>query len=211
MRGAFAPLHWLAAARAEFVPVATRDRSVLLDLACGGGLLAPRVATKGHCHVGIDITPACTALAHAHGVATVRGDVLALPFATASADVVVAGEILEHVRDVDAVVGEIGRVLRPGGTLVLDALADTRRCRVVFVTIGERIGVVPSGVHDPDLFVDPDELVRSCSAHGIALSVWGLRPPVGQVLGWLGRRRDDVELRPVRSTGMVVQGVGVRR
>ena len=42
--GGFAMLHWLAAARARLVPDATRPDSLLLDLACGGGLLAPHVA-----------------------------------------------------------------------------------------------------------------------------------------------------------------------
>jgi 2-polyprenyl-6-hydroxyphenyl methylase/3-demethylubiquinone-9 3-methyltransferase len=51
--GAFAGLHWLAAARAELVPPSPGTDAVLLDLACGGGLLAPGVT--GYRHVGVDL------------------------------------------------------------------------------------------------------------------------------------------------------------
>ena len=111
-RGRFAMLHWIAAARARLVPRATREGSLLLDLACGGGLLAPHVAASGHRHVGLDLSPTALPLAREHGVAPVRGDVLHLPFADEVADVVVAGEVLEHVREPLQLVGEACRVLR---------------------------------------------------------------------------------------------------
>src|SRR5213080_1902883 len=98
-RGAFAPLHWLAAARAELIPPAPAAGSVLLDVACGGGLLAPHVRSRGYRHVGIDIGRSATEIARAHGVDAVRADVLRLPVRTASCDVVVAGEIFEHIAD----------------------------------------------------------------------------------------------------------------
>ena len=209
-RGPFAPLHWLARARAEVVPDATRARSALLDLACGGGLLAPLIASKGHHHVGVDIGPSMTSLARAHGVAAVRGDATTLPFAEAAFDVVVAGEIFEHVRDLRATVAEIGRVLRPGGVLVCDTLAATRRCRFLLVTVGERLPIVPRGVHDPALFVDPARLQRLCAEAGVALDVHGLRPSLTEALAWLAHRRDSVTMRRTRSVKMVYQGVGVR-
>jgi 2-polyprenyl-6-hydroxyphenyl methylase/3-demethylubiquinone-9 3-methyltransferase len=209
--GVFGPLHWLASARADVVPVASRPRSVLLDLACGGGLLAPHIVGKGHHHVGVDLGVSTTHLAQAHGVDAVRGDVLLLPFASSSVDVVVAGEIFEHVSDLARVVDEIGRVLRPGGTLVCDTLADTRRCAFLLVTAGERVGVAPRGVHDPALFVNPDRLRRLCAGAGIELTLRGLRPSIPQVLAWLVHRRDVVEMRPTRSLRMVFQGVGVKR
>ncbi|HEX7095581.1 MAG TPA: methyltransferase domain-containing protein, partial [Acidimicrobiales bacterium] len=130
-RGAFCALHWLAAARAELVPAAAREGAVLLDVACGGGLLAPHVATKGYRHVGVDIGACATQIAREHGVVAVRGDVLRLPLAEETADVVVAGEILEHVPDPDALVAEAARVLRPGGVFVCDSLADTKLCKLL--------------------------------------------------------------------------------
>ncbi len=53
--GVFAMLHWIARARAALVPPATRDGAVLVDLGCGGGLLAPHVAGLGYRHVGVDL------------------------------------------------------------------------------------------------------------------------------------------------------------
>lgn len=209
-RGPFAPLHWLARARADAVPVATRAGSLLLDVACGGGLLAPLVASKGHRHVGIDIGESMTRLARAHGIDVVRGDVGALPFPSGTFDVVVAGEIFEHVVDLEGVVGEIGRVLRPDGVVVCDTLARTRRCAFFFVTLGERLPVVPRGIHDPALFVDARHLQRLFADVGVALVVHGLRPSVPEVLAWLVRRRDDVTMRRTRSVKMVYQGIGVR-
>ncbi len=54
--GAFAMLHWLAAARARLVPPATGAGALLVDVGCGAGLLAPHLAGKGYRHVGVDLT-----------------------------------------------------------------------------------------------------------------------------------------------------------
>jgi 2-polyprenyl-6-hydroxyphenyl methylase/3-demethylubiquinone-9 3-methyltransferase len=53
--GRFAMLHWIAAARARLIPPARRPGAVLVDLGCGGGLLAPHVAALGYRHVGVDL------------------------------------------------------------------------------------------------------------------------------------------------------------
>lgn len=199
-RGKFEPLHWLAKARAELIPNGT---GVLLDVACGGGLLAPHVRTKGYRHLGVDIGTSATRIAKEHGVATARGDVHRLPVRDASVDVVVAGEVFEHVRDLDTTVAEIARVLRSGGLLVCDTLADNWLCRTVMVTLGERLPFVPAGIHDPALFVDPARLQRLCATYGIDLKVRGLRPSL--TLG------GEVRMVPMRWTGVLYQGVGVRR
>ena len=154
-RGGFAMLHWIAAARARLVPPATHPDSLLLDLACGAGLLAPHLATKGHRHVGLDLSSTALPQARDHGVTPVRGDVLRLPFADEVADVVVAGEVLEHVTEPTDLVAEACRVLRPGGTLVVDTIAATWWGRFSSVTVGERIPAgPPKRLHDPALFVD---------------------------------------------------------
>jgi 2-polyprenyl-6-hydroxyphenyl methylase/3-demethylubiquinone-9 3-methyltransferase len=209
-RGAFCALHWLAAARAALVPPASRPDAVLLDVACGGGLLAPHLDGTGYRHLGVDIGASATRVSQAHGVVTVRGDVYALPVRSASVDVVVAGEIFEHVHDLDSVIAEIARVLQPGGLLICDTLADTRRCKFLLVTLGERLAVAPRGIHDPALFVDPARLRRLCERHGIDLTVQGIRPSIPDAVGWLTGRRDQVRMVPSRSTGMVYQGIGVK-
>ncbi|HEV2888994.1 MAG TPA: methyltransferase domain-containing protein [Frankiaceae bacterium] len=204
--GAFEPLHWLARSRAALIPEGT---GLLVDVACGGGLMAPHV--RGYRHVGVDIGEQATRLSRQHGIEAVRGDVLRLPLRDAVADVVVAGEVFEHVRDLDTMVAEIARVLKPGGTLVCDTLAATRVSKFVMVTLAERLPFVPEGIHDPDLFVDPRRLQRICGEHGIALRVRGLRPSVTDAVRWRLGRTSEVRMIPMRWTGVVYQGVGVKR
>lgn len=207
--GPLSMLRWLAAARLELIPPATRDGAVLVDLACGGGLLAPAVARLGYRHIGVDITASALRAARERGVAAIRGDVAHVPLADGVADVVVAGEVLEHVPDPAAVVAEAGRVLRPGGTLVLDTIAATALARLVAVTIGERIpGGAPPGIHDARLFVDRAELVAAAAGCGIPLHLHGLRPSVRGYLRWLLRLRDDVPMRRTRSTAVLFAGAG---
>ena len=208
-RGGFAMLHWIAAARARLVPEATRPGSVLLDLACGGGLLAPHVAAKGHRHVGLDLSPTALPQARDHGVVPVRGDVLRLPFADEVADVVVAGEVLEHVQEPLELVSEACRVLRPGGVLVLDTIAATRWGRFLSITVGERIPAgPPPRLHDPALFVDRCALVAGARRCGVELQLTGLRVSVLDYLAWLAGRKPAVRMLPTRSTAAIFQAAG---
>ena len=208
-RGGFAMLHWIAAARAALVP-APRAGGVLVDLACGGGLLAPHL--RGWVHVGVDLSPTALPLARQHGVLPVRGDVQRLPLADGVADVVVAGEVLEHVPDLEAAVAEACRVLRRGGTLVVDTIADTWFGRFSSITVGERVPAgPPKRLHDPALYVDRDRLLALCAAHGVTLRLNGLRPSLRDYVAWLRGRREDVRMLRTRSTAGLFQGVGVKR
>jgi 2-polyprenyl-6-hydroxyphenyl methylase/3-demethylubiquinone-9 3-methyltransferase len=210
-RSRFAMLHWIAEARARHVPTASREGSLLLDLACGAGLLAPHVQGLGHRHVGLDLSPTALPQARDHGVVPVRGDVLRLPFRDAVADVVVAGEVLEHVPDPARLVAEACRVLRPGGTLVLDTIARTWWGRFSAVTVGERIPAgPPRRLHDPALFVDRRALVAAARRGGVDLVLTGLRPSAPDYVGWLLRRREGVRMRATRSTAGLFQATGVK-
>ena len=210
--GVFAMLHWIAEARAALVPPATRDSAVLVDLGCGAGLMAPHLHGKGYRHVGVDVTRSALGQAAQHGVLAVRGDVAAVPLADGCADVVAAGEILEHVPDLAATVGEACRLLRPGGLLVIDTLAATALARLVAVTLAERLpGGPPPGIHDPALFVDRTALVRECAEHGVDLRLRGIRPSVRDLLRWLRTRRGVVRMVPAPTTAVLFQAVGRRR
>lgn len=211
-RGGFAMLHWLAAARAALIPPATRPGSVLVDLGCGAGLLGPHLAGKGYRHVGVDVTASALAQAAGHGVAAVRGDVTAVPLADGCADVVAAGEILEHVNDLPAAAREACRLLRPGGRLVIDTIAATALARVVAVTLAERLpGGPPPGIHDPALLVDRAELVRECARHGVDLRLRGVRPSVTDLVSWAAGRRAAVRMVSAPTTAVLFQAVGRRR
>jgi len=210
--GGFAALHWLAASRAEHIPPAPRPGAVLVDLACGGGLMAPHVAPLGYRHVGVDLGLAGLRVAREHGVAPVRGSVLAVPLADACADVVIAGEVLEHVADDGQVIAECARLLRPGGTLVIDALPATWIADLLMVRIGEHVpGGPPPGIHDPALFVDRRRLLATADRVGLDLALVGLRPSLRDWVAWRRGRRDVVRMKPVRSTAVVFAGYGTRR
>jgi 2-polyprenyl-6-hydroxyphenyl methylase/3-demethylubiquinone-9 3-methyltransferase len=207
--GPFCSLHWLARSRAKLIPPAPPEGGRLLDVGCGGGLLAPHVS--GYEHVGVDLSDAGLAVAADHGIEAVKADAADLPFDDASFDVVVAGEILEHVTDLDGTVAEALRVLRPGGTFVCDTINDTLLARIVLVTLGERIhGGPPPACHDPALFVDPDRLKGLCAAGGVDLQVHGIRPQPLRFAAFALGRRTRVEMVRTRSLATVYQGVGVK-
>ena len=139
---------------------------------------------------------------------TVRGAVYALPLPDACADVVVAGEIFEHVTDLPAVVAEVraGAASR-GGTLVCDTIADTRWARFSLVTVGEhsraarrrasttrRCSWTPTGCR------------RSAPRLGIPLQVRGLRPSARDIPLWLIGRRSGVRMLPITA----LNGVSTR-
>jgi 2-polyprenyl-6-hydroxyphenyl methylase/3-demethylubiquinone-9 3-methyltransferase len=210
--GGFAMLHWLAASRAGHIPPAASPGAILVDLACGGGLMAPHVARLGYRHVGVDVGLPGLRLAREHGVTPIRASVLQVPLLDACADVVVAGEILEHVEDDVAVLAECARLLRPGGTLVIDAIADTWLAELIAVRLFERIpGGPPPGIHDPALFVDRTRLLAAADDLGLDLRLVGLRPSFRQALAWRLGRRDTVRMKPVWSTAVLFAGYGRRR
>jgi 2-polyprenyl-6-hydroxyphenyl methylase/3-demethylubiquinone-9 3-methyltransferase len=211
--GVFELLHWLSAIRAAQIPPAATAGAILLDVGVGAGLLAPHVAGKGYVHVGVDLRRSSLNLAAAHGVRVIQGDVTALPIASASADVVVAGEILEHVTDVPATVAEICRVVKPEGLVVLDTLNNTLIGRFLTVTVGEAIGIAPVGLHDGDLFVDPHRLTAEFARHGVRLEIRGIRPSVPGLIRWLvlhskTNGRPLGRMVPTISTAVLYQGRG---
>jgi 2-polyprenyl-6-hydroxyphenyl methylase/3-demethylubiquinone-9 3-methyltransferase len=205
--GAFAALHWLARARAELIPHPGNGTRVLLDIGCGGGILASHL--NGYRHLGIDLSEPSLRLAAGHGVVPVRGDAVALPLRDHAADVVVAGELFEHVADLPGVVAEIARVLRPGGLLVFDTINDTLWSRISLVVIGERIpGGPPPNIHDPSLFVSPTRLAELLGDHGFRVHIRGLRPSVVDYAAFLLGRGRFVRMVPTRSVASLYQGVG---
>ncbi|SNR36559.1 methyltransferase domain-containing protein [Blastococcus mobilis] len=210
--GGFAMLHWLAASRAEHIPPASSADALLVDLACGGGLMAPHAARLGYRHVGVDLGLPGLRLAGAHGVLPLRGSVLAVPLTDECADVVVAGEILEHVDDDVAVLAEAARLLRPGGTLIIDAIADTWLADLIAVRILERVpGGPPPGIHDPALFVDRRRLLAAAPGLGLDLELVGLRPSVRDIVRWRLGRRAGVRMKTLPTTAVLFAGYGRKR
>jgi len=208
--GAFAALHWLAVSRRSLIPATIGQDEILVDLGCGGGLTCD--GQGRYVHIGIDLVTSALEIARSRGVQVVRGDVAVIPLADNCASVVVAGEILEHVADVDSVVSEICRVLRPGGTVVIDTLSEGRLATFALVTIAERLpGGPPRNIHDPHLFIAAGRLQALFAEHGVELRVWGLRPSVVDYVRFLTDRTRPVRMVRTGSTALVYQGVGMSR
>lgn len=213
-RGPLAPLGWIARARAEFIPVAARERAQLLDVGCGGGLFGPHLAGKGYRVFGVDLSAKSLEEALLHGFdEVVRADIARLPFEDESFDVVTAGQCLEHVPDPYGVVAELCRVLRPGGTLVVDTIADTRLARLVAITLAENLplpGRPTRGTHDHRLFVNRERLTAVAREHGVELELLGLRPGFRDGIRYLAKRREEVRMVRVKPTGVLFLGVGTK-
>jgi SAM-dependent methyltransferase len=97
---------------------AERPRRVL-DVGCGPGWHGARIAKRTRAQVvGVDQSPRMVELAAERGLDAVVADVHELPFEDGEFDCVLAAWMLHHVRDLDRGVGELARVLRPGGLLV---------------------------------------------------------------------------------------------
>ncbi len=134
------PYGWLLAA----LPQAAR---VVLDLACGSAPLQPPLAARGVAWLGVDISAAELATARDLGRAPVAlADVAALPLGDRGVDAVVASMALMVVPDPGAALGEVARVLRPGGAFVATLASDRpvpARSLPTLIGLVRRLGTRP--------------------------------------------------------------------
>ena len=138
----------------------------VLDLACGTGDLLFAAAARARRAVGLDVTLRMLQLARAkRPAALVQGDMLALPFPPASFTVVTSGYGLRNVPDLDRAIGEIRRVLAPGGrflSLDFNRPANASVCRLYLAylsVIGSALGAALHG--DPDTYRYIPESIRT--------------------------------------------------
>ncbi len=202
-------LHNLVPARlAAFAPVVGdwRGRRVL-DLGCAGGFMAEALAARGALVTGIDPARRAVAAGRARssatgsGVAYLVGEGERLPLADAAFDAVVCVDVLEHVRDLAAVIAEVARVLRPDGLFLFDTINRNPLAALAVVTIAERVlRLLPEGTHRAAGFIRPDELRALLERHGFAVG-----PMTG--LGPRGLdRRLDITFGPVPTTAILYVG-----
>lgn len=161
----------LAAIRKRLGP--TLRGSTVIDLGCGGGLLAEPLAMAGAQVMGVDLSGPSVIAARNHGrdlnnLSYVRGDVRCPPLARHSADLVLCADVLEHVADWKAVLAAAAILLRPGsGQLFVVTINRTVRARWLAVIFGEGLGFVPRGTHDPKMFITPTELGDAAHKSGL--------------------------------------------
>lgn len=197
-RGLVAALHELNPIRVGYFVEALRqerpDASRVLDLGCGGGLVAEAIAAEGYAVTGVDASLPSLRAARDHGRSAYYcgGDASALPFANRSFDAVVCSEVLEHVEDPDAVLREITRVLVPGGLLLFSTPNRTWFARVGLIWVAELLRWAPRRTHVYSQFITPIELALRMQRAGLVMrehrGIALRRAAVQAMWGYLRRR-----------------------
>lgn len=179
----------------------------VLDLGCGGGFMAEALAHEGARVIGIDPTApaieAATAHARAQGLDIDYrvGSGERIPLEDASIDCVVCVDVLEHVDNLDGVLDEIHRVLKPGGIFLFDTINRTWLATLILVRLGETIlGLLPRGTHDPARFIRPAELQAKLTARGFDVGPFAGLGPCGI------NRRGDFTFAKLPSVQIMYMG-----
>jgi len=144
----------------------------VLDLGCGAGLVANRLAQRGMVVTGLDASASSLAVAARHdqtaSVRYVRGDACKLEFEDASFDVVTAMDLLEHIEQPAQLIREAARVLVPGGVFLFHTF-NRNALAWLFVIKGVEWFVknTPPRMHVLPLFLRPTEVAQMCDKYGL--------------------------------------------
>ncbi|PTV94224.1 3-demethylubiquinone-9 3-methyltransferase [Rhodobacter aestuarii] len=200
--GKFKPLHMLNPCRLDYITtqIATqfgRDLKAsrpfeglrLLDIGCGGGLLAEPMARLGATVVGADAAPKNIPVAKLHaeqsGLEIDYRNCAAEDLAAAGErfDVVLAMEIIEHVADTQGFTNTCASLMNPGGLMLMSTLNRNPKSYVMAIFGAERVmRWLPVGTHEWSKFVTPDELYGLM--RGAGLDPVDRKGMVFNPLGW---------------------------
>ena len=148
----------------------------ILDVGCGGGILAEAMAGAGAQVTGIDLADKPLKVAMLHGMETgervtyrlVSAEALA-DEAPAAFDVVTCMELLEHVPDPASTVAACARLAKPGGWIFFSTINRNPKS-FLFAIVGAEyvMRLLPRGTHEYARFIRPSELAGHCRAAGLA-------------------------------------------
>jgi 2-polyprenyl-6-hydroxyphenyl methylase/3-demethylubiquinone-9 3-methyltransferase len=166
-------------------------RCKLLDVGCGGGLLAEEFTGIGQIVTGIDPSYNSVATARTHAAkegliieyAAASGE--RIPFASETYDAVVCCDVLEHLQKPDDVIREIARVLKSGGLFLYDTINRTWRSKLAIIKAfqeWEWISCAPPNLHSWTNFIQPAELRAMMASANLEnrLTV-GMKPSAGVI------------------------------
>jgi trans-aconitate methyltransferase len=205
--GAF--VHELAGGVVEWL--AARPGERILDLGCGDGQLTARLAVAGVEVRGVDASAAMVAAARAAGIGADEAPAEALPYADASFDAVFSNAALHWVRDQDAMMANVHRVLKSGGRFVAEmgGHGNVAAIHVALTAVLERHGF--AGAEDGVNYnPTPDAYTRRLEEHGFKVVRMELIPrptPLENsgMAGWLRMfRRGVLETLPEELRATVV-------
>src|SRR5512141_1101674 len=140
----------------------------VLDIGCGGGLLAEEFARLGCTVMGVDPSEESLVATRTHAapqglpIEYQRALGEALPFPDESFDIVYCCDVLEHVSDLRQVIAETARVLKPGGTYLYDTINRTLQSRLIVIKLLQEwrwTALMPPRLHDWKMFIRPSELL----------------------------------------------------
>jgi 2-polyprenyl-6-hydroxyphenyl methylase / 3-demethylubiquinone-9 3-methyltransferase len=174
----FKPLHDINPLRANYIdqrsPVAQRK---VIDVGCGGGILAESLAQRGAEVTGIDMGEAPLSVARLHalevGVTLNYERITAEEKAEKCAgefDIVTCMEMLEHVPDPSSVVKACADLVKPNGDVYFSTINRNLKA-YAFAILGAEylLKMLPKGTHDYDKFIKPSELAQWLRAAGLEL------------------------------------------
>lgn len=198
--GPFRTLHEINGLRLDYISRRVAIGGArMLDVGCGGGILAEGLARRGARVLGIDLAERNLDEARAHA----RDQNLDLEYrcvdltdiaaqAPGGFDVVTCLEVLEHVPDPAAIVAECAKALRPGGTAFFSTLNRNPKSFLLAIVGAEYVlGLLPRGTHEYLKFVRPSELARACRGASLAVrELTGLHFNPATQTYWLGGNVD---------------------
>jgi 2-polyprenyl-6-hydroxyphenyl methylase/3-demethylubiquinone-9 3-methyltransferase len=176
----FRPLHQINPLRLDWIAKrAPLNGTRVLDVGCGGGILAESMARRGADVLGIDLAEKPLKVAQLHALESgtssvdyrrVSAEDLARE-RPAHFDVLTCMEMLEHVPDPASVVSACAALVRPGGALFFSTLNRNPKS-FLFAIVGAEylLGLLPKGTHEYARFIRPSELARWCRDAGITVS-----------------------------------------
>lgn len=174
----FKPLHEINPLRLDYIDdfAGIKDLKVL-DVGCGGGILAESMALRGAQVTGIDLAKKSLKVAQLHslesGVAVEYRCIAVEELADEAAgsfDVVTCMEMLEHVPDPESVVRSCARLVKPGGWVFFSTLNRNAKAYLLAVVGAEYVlNMLPRGTHEYARFLKPSELSRMARNAGLEI------------------------------------------
>lgn len=172
----FKPLHQINPLRLDWIRDRVQlDEAKVVDVGCGGGILAESMAHHGADVTGIDLAEAPLAVARLHALETGAEldyqEISAEDCAAANPaafDCVTCLEMLEHVPDPASTVAACAAMVKPGGRVFFSTLNRNPKSWLFAIVGAEYVlRLLPRGTHDWQKFIKPSELGNYCRAAGL--------------------------------------------
>ena len=168
----FRPLHEINPLRLDWInTLSPLKNQRVLDVGCGGGILADSMARKGARVLGIDLSTKALRVAQLHALEAETPDIEYREVSVealaeqqpGSFDTVTCMEMLEHVPDPDSVVYACAQLVKPGGWVFFSTINRNAKA-FAFAIVGAEyvLGLLPRGTHEYAKFIKPSELALSC-------------------------------------------------